>query len=181
MAFTITKVAGKVTNKGGGVLKIWECEENGTPKTPMTVIDLGLIQDSAFKDTTPIEDIADETLNVVVSVEGQREVMLSGALLQSGLEMLELANETRGKFYGAYKRFADLDSNRQELFLGIGKVTPTVELNTPNPRPPFEMKFSVAGSAIAYDSTACSLIGSYATTATIPAGSYYVTKKTAIA
>ncbi len=181
MSFTITKDAGKVTNKGGGVLKIWEVLEDGTPVTPMVVTDLGLIQDSSFKDSTPTEDITDETLDVVVTVEGQREVMLSGALLQSGIEMTELANETRGKFYGAYKKFADLDGYHQEMFMGIGKITPSVEITTPNPRPPFEMKFSILRSNAIYDSTACGLIGAYTTSATIPSGSYYKTVKTSIA
>lgn len=181
MAFTITKDAGRITNAGGGVLKIWECNEDGTPKTPMTVVDLGYVQDTDFNDETPSEDIQDETLNTVVTVLGQRQVMLSGNLLQSGLEMLELITETRGKFYGAYKKFTDMDGYHQELFLGRATITPSVTLSTPNPRTNYEMKFSVAGSAITYDSTACSLIGAHATSATIPAGSYWVTKRTAIA
>lgn len=180
MAFTITKDAGKITNKGGGVLKIWEVNEDGSIKSPMTVVDLGYVQDSDFTDTTPSENISDETLETVITVLGNREVMLSGNLLQSGLQMLELLDETRGKFFGAYKKFADLDGYHEELFLGRGTVTPSISLKAPNPRTNYEIKFSKLDSAVTYDSTACTLIGASASSAVIPANGYWVAKRTAI-
>lgn len=181
MSFTITKNPKSITNAGGGICRIWEVNENGQPVLPMVVTDIGYCADSNFNAVIETEEVKDETLKTVAVLEGEQTVSLTGTLLQSGLEMLELISETRGKYFGCYKKFGDTNGKYNEIVFGRGVVTPKISIKNPKPRPEFEIKFAIIESAVTYDSTAMSQIGAKASSALIPAGEYYIKKQTAIA
>lgn len=181
MSLNITRDKGEIHSKGGGIIKIQEVLESGADTSPRaTVIDLGYIQESSFKDDTPLEDVKDETGNTVTQEEGDREVMISCTLMQSGAGALSIPKEVRGKFYRLYKYNGEVDNKNQEMFFAVGKITPKTELSFSGGRIPFEYKSSSVASTVTIDSTGVSLIGAYATApVAIASGDYYTIVETA--
>lgn len=186
MSLSISRNKAGINTKHGGYFKAIEKNEDGTPIVGAPVIDFGFIKDITLTDKTTSEDIKDVTGNTITQDLGDREVMISGTLLQSNKEILEIAEECRGKFYGAYVLNSRPGSlTAQEMFYGVGTITPQFDIKFPGGEVPFEFKasslvssMSISGVALTGSGTAG--FGAYtSTTVTIPANRYYKVVETA--
>ena len=171
----IVRDKGEIKSKGGGIIKVQEVLESGLDTSPVSaVVDLGYISESTFSDKTPLEDVKDETGNVVTSEEGDREVLIQTTLMQTGSGALDIPKEVRNKFYRLYKYNGLSDGDHQEMWFSVGKITPQAELKFTGGRLPFEYKASANASAVTLDGTTVSAFGAYrASSVTIPANEYY--------
>jgi len=180
MSLNITRDKGAIRKYSGGILKIQEVLESGADTSPRSaVVDLGYIEESGWKRDTPIDDVFDETGNAVTQEFGNTTVTFTCTLMQTNKGVLDIPKETFNKFYRLYKYEGEVDGSHQELFMGVGKVSPTMEVKYPSGRIPFEYKASSNSSAITIDSTGVSLLGAHATApVTIASGDYYTIVET---
>ena len=135
------KDKGAIRKYGGGVLRIREVSDDGQTISASDTgySDIGYIQSHKFRDFTPLEDVPDETGSVVASEEGQREVKISGVLMQTDKEMFDIAKDTRGKFYRVYLYEGIVNGNHKEIFFGICRIAPMIDVDFPGGRTPFEI------------------------------------------
>jgi len=185
MALTTSKSKASVNIYGGGEIKVTQVDENGTQlSSPDTPHSLGYIKESTLSDKTPTQDIIDETGNVVVTVEGNRSVMVTGTMLQSASGNINIAKEVRGKFYQMYKFNGTVNGKYQEIFFGTGSITPQIELKFADGTIPFEYKSSILESAVSIAASAygayCAVGSASGTTVSVAAGDYYTVVETAI-
>ncbi|MBE2228254.1 MAG: hypothetical protein IAE93_12950 [Ignavibacteria bacterium] len=183
MALSITRDKGAIHSHGGGIIKVKQVQEDGTDLSPAaSVVDIGYIQDSEFNDQTPLTDVKDETGATVTQEEGDREISVKATLMQSDSEVIALAKEVRGKFYALYKYNGIVDGKHQEIFFGVGKITPQINLKFSGGRIPFEYKSSKLASAVTIDTTDLTAWGAYATAeVTIAANDFYQIVETSVA
>jgi len=177
----LTKDKGKITKYGGGVLKLREVGDDGTVVSGSTVYDLGYIQETRLSDETGEESVKDETGSIVQSHEGDRGIKFTGVLMQTDKELIDFLKENvRGKYFQVYyKANNNVNGQVQEIFFAIVKVKPMIDLASNTRRLPFEMTALKNEGAITI-SDASTAYGSTASTATIPAGQYYVVTETSI-
>jgi hypothetical protein len=180
MALSIARTKAGVNQKHGGIIKVQEKNEDGTFVTGAPVIDLGYLKEVSLSDKTPSEDVKDVTGNTVTQELGDREVLITGTLMQTDDAVLDIAEECRGKYYALYTQLARPGSaSAQEFFVGVGTITPQFDIKFPGGENTFEYKASTLPNAISI--TGANLTGSgtagfaaYASpTVTIPAGKYY--------
>jgi len=183
MALTITRDKGTVHSHGGGIIKVKQVLENGAElPVPASVIDIGYIQDSEFNDSTPLTDVKDETGSTITQEEGDREISVKATLMQSDSAVIDLAKEVRGKFYALYKYNGIVDGEHQEIFFGVGKITPQINLKFTGGRIPFEYKASKLATAVTIDTTDLTAWGAFATAeVTIDANDFYEVVSTTVA
>ncbi len=100
---------------------------------------------------------------------------------------MEIAEECRGKFYTLYTLNSRPGSlTAQEIFCGVGTITPQFEIKFPGGENPFEYKASIVPSTISISGASLSGSGTagfaaYTTsTVTIPANSYYKKVQTTV-
>lgn len=181
MALATTRDKGAVHSKGGGIIKVKQVLEDGADLTvTASVIDLGYIQDSEFNDATPLTDVKDETGATVTQEEGDREVSIKATLMQSDAKVIDVAKQVRGNFYLLYKYNGLVDGKHQEMFFGVGKITPQVNLKFTGGRVPFEYKSSKLASTMVISTAALAAIGAHATqSVSIAADDYYTVVETA--
>lgn len=180
MALSIARIKTGINTKHGGIIKVREINEDGSFITGAPVIDIGYLKEVGGSDKTPSEDLKDVTGNTVTQELGDREVMVTGVMMQTDDAVLDIAEECRGKFYSLYTQLARPGSaSAQEMFFGVGTITPQFDFKFPGGENPFEYKSSVAPNAISI--TGANLTGSgtagfaayTSSTVTIPAGKYY--------
>lgn len=191
MAWSPVKDKGAIKKFGGGVIRIREVSDDGATisTTDTAYHDIGYIQSHKFQDNTPFEDIYDETGGQVASDEGNRVVKITGTLMQTDMETLDVAKDTRGLFYRAYVYNGIINGKHQEIFCGICRVSPMVDIDYPGARPTFEISVlkndaaitiataelaTIAVSADAYPKRATS------TTLAIAANEFYTIVETAV-
>jgi hypothetical protein len=175
--WTITRDKGAITKYGGGIIKILEVDDSGTPISGAEAIDLGYIQETIFTDQTETEAVSDETGNKVQEFEGQRNVKLTATLMQTGKDVLELVKQVRGKYYQVYYLSSkDVNRKKQEIVFAIGRIKPAIELNSLQKRVPIEINFLKNETQITI--LVSSVFGGYAISATIPPGEYYAIVET---
>lgn len=186
MALSITKLKSGINTKGGGVIRVKEVNEDGSTISGAPVVDLGYLKDTNLSDKTPSEDIKDETGLTITQELGDREVMVSGTFMQSNKEVLDIAEECRGKFYSLYRLNSRPGSlTAQEIFYGVGTITPQFEVKFPGGEIPFEYKAGALQSAVSISGTALTSsptagFGAYtSSTVTIPANKFYKVVETA--
>lgn len=176
--WTITRDKGAITKYGGGIIKILEVDDSGTPLSGATAIDLGYIQETVFSDQTETEAVNDETGNKVQEFEGQRNVKLTATLMQTGKDVLDLVKQVRGKYYQVYYLSSkDINGKKQEIVFAIGRIKPAIELNSLQKRVPIEINFLKNETQITVQVS--TTYGGYATSVTIGAGEYYAIVETA--
>ena len=175
--WTITRDKGAVTKYGGGVIKILEVDDSGTPISGRSAIDLGYVQETIFTDQTETEAVSDETGNKVQEFEGQRNVKLTATLMQTNKQVLDLVKMVRGKYYQVYYLSSkDINGYRQEIIFAIGRIKPAIELNSLQKRVPIEINF--LKNEIQITVQVSTTYGGYAQTAQIGAGEYYTIVET---
>lgn len=142
MALNTTRDKGAITKYGGGIIKVSEVADTGLELDldPDSVFDLGYIQESTFTDTTDEEEAIDETGNTVNITLANRRVTLTGVLMQSDKATLDIAKECRNKYYQVYYYGGKVNGKHQEIFFGICRIKPMVELPSNTRRVPFEIK-----------------------------------------
>lgn len=176
----LTKDKGSITRYGGGVIKLREVQDDGTGASS-SAEDLGYIQETTLSDVTDIEVVTDETGAQVQSFDGNRKVSFTGILMQTNKELIDFLKDTaRGKYYQVYyKANPNVNGKVQEIFFGICRIKPQVELNSNNRRIPFEINILKNESQITIND-ASTVYGSTASSVTIPAGGYYSVVETPI-
>jgi hypothetical protein len=135
------KDKGGIRKFGGGVIRLREVSDDGQTISATDTVyhDIGYLASTKFRDFTPLEDIADETGSVVASEEGQREVKLTGVLMQTDKEAFDIAKDTRRKFYRVYLYEGIVNNKHKEYFFGICRIAPMVDVDFPGGRTPFEI------------------------------------------
>jgi hypothetical protein len=177
MSFLITKDKGEIVSKGGGIIRAIQVDEVGTGISGSD-IDFGYIQDSTFKDTTPISDVFDETKEAVTQEVGNREIVLTWTMMQSGTGSLDLAKTVRDKYYRLYKYNGNVDGYNTEMFFGIGKITPSVDIKWPESRIPMEYKCSKNSGSISIGTAELGTVNSYwSSSFSIADGEFYAIKR----
>lgn len=141
MAWSPAKDKGAIKKFGGGVIRIREVSDDGATisTTDTAYHDIGYLQSHKFQDDTPFEDIYDETGGQVASDEGNRVVKITGTLMQTDKEALDVAKDTRGNFYRAYIYNGVVNGKYQEVLCGICRIAPMVNVDYPGARPTFEI------------------------------------------
>jgi hypothetical protein len=178
MPWSIIRDKGAITKYGGGVIKILEVDDSGTPVSGATAIDLGYIQETVFSDQTETEAVSDETGNKVQEFEGQRNVKLTATLMQTNKEVLDLVKEVRGKYYQVYYLSSkNINGKAQEIVFAIGRIKPAIELNSLQKRVPIEINFLKNEATIHVNTD--TIYGGYADGVNILAGEYYTIVETA--
>ena len=193
MPWTPVKDKGGVSKFGGGVIRIREVSDDGQTISATDTVyhDIGYIQNHDFADDTPFESVYDETGAEVATDEGNRTVKLSGVLMQSDKEQLDIAKDTRGLFYRAYVYNGIINGKYQEVFLGICRVKPMFNLSSPGKRTPFEVTCLKNDAQITISNVELNTIPigsdaypktphSVAETVVIPASEYYLVVETAV-
>ena len=151
-------------------------DSGGTAKVA-NVVNFGYIQDTSLKYEKPLEDIIDETGNVVKVLSGNVATGFSGTFMQSNTTLLDfLRDSTENKYYNLYYKATptnDLNGTTQEIFVGIAMFVPKFELVSGTRRPTFETRFLKNDAAIAIGEPDV-IFGSVATAdITIALGKYY--------
>lgn len=177
----VSKTVNAVDPKGGGELYIKEVLSDGSNTSPQSpVIDLGLIAESDFKDTTTQKELEDETGATFLTMNEKRTVTLDSTLWQSDTNMVNAIKEMRDKYFTVvYKKSAKLnqwivipvtqakpDFNWKS---GDGKIKLTFSASELN------SNWSLSGTSFSGSLTAgFGISGTTATTATVSANDYYV-------
>ena len=167
---------GQISKYGGGILKVRVVDDAGV-YTSGDDFNLGYIQETSLKFEKPLEDIVDETGNVVKVLSGNASFVLTGIFMQSNTTLLDfLRDNTEATYYQVYYKMCptgDLNALTQELFGAIAMIMPKFELASGTRRPPFEMRFLKNDAAITIASPD-SVFGCIETdTVTIPIGKYW--------
>lgn len=181
----ITKDKGSIRKFGGGELWYQKCTDEGTPSSSDAWATMGYIGESKLSDITESEGINDETGNQVASLEANRVVKFSGLFMQTNKDLIDFLTSrgsyastgARGNFYNIYHNGGTLNGLTQEFVYGICTIKPMVEVATGTKRIPFEFTVLKNESAIS-SITVVAPDGNKITTATIPAGEYYVVYET---
>lgn len=176
----LTRDKGAITRYGGGVIKLREVQDDGS-NPGLTVEDLGYVQETTLTDVTDIEIVTDETGAQVQSFDGNRRVSFTGILMQTNKDLIDFLKDTaRGKYYQVYyKANSNVNGKVQEIFFGICRIKPQIELSSTNRRIPLEINVLKNETQITV-ADANSVYGSTTPSATIPAGAYYVITETTI-
>ena len=189
MAFAPVRDRGAIATKGGGIIKIKEVLEDGADlSTTAQVYDLGYLQETTFRDNTTETIINDETGDQVAAVEEKREVGVEGVLQQSDKTILDIAKETRGKFYALYKYNGVRNGKHQEVFFGVGKINPSFEVKYAGGTVPFKFTAMKTASAVTISTALVTAAitttggwGAYATASiAVSVGDYYTIVETSI-
>ena len=185
-----SKAPGLIHTAGGNNVKIREVTDVGAElSTPDTAHSLGVIKETTFSDKTPREILYAEDKKPATIEEGNRELTMSGIMMQSGSANLTFANQARGNFYQGYKYNGivkySASAYHQEIFWAISGVTPDMELKFPGGEIPFEISLINNESAVtipvATVTATTTGYGAYFQSAvTIPAGEMWVVKETYI-
>ncbi len=132
MALNITRNKNAVVNKGGGELFVREINPETMTYPDSNVYDLGYIEVSDFKDTAEMEEINDETKNVVKLNKTNHIVQITATLLQSDANTLDISKFCRNKYFQIYYYMGKVDSNDQELVIPVAMINPSATLNSTN-------------------------------------------------
>jgi hypothetical protein len=184
MAWTPAKDKGAYASKGGGIIKIKEVNDDGSDlTTPGTIYDVGYLQETNFSDNTPTTPIKDEHGDTIVNEEGDRDVIVSGVLMQRDKLTLDMAKECRGKFYALMKYNGIINGKYQEIFYAVGQIDPSFDVKLQGGTTPFKFTATKVNSAITIASA--SLTASFwntktSTTVTIAADDYYTIVETTV-
>lgn len=184
MAWTPAKDKGGFNPKGGGVIKIKEVNDDGSDlSTPGTIYDIGYLQETTFTDNTPVTEFKDEHGDTIQTIDGDRSVTVSGVLMQRDKATLDMAKETRGKFYALYKYNDIVNGKYQEMFYAVGKIDPAIEVKLQGGTIPFKFTATKVNSTItiaAASLTASGWNAKTSTTVTIAADDYYTIVETSV-
>lgn len=141
MAWQPAKDKGAIKKFGGGIIRIREVSDDGQTISATDTVyhDIGYIQSHSFEDNTPLESIYDETGKQIAADEGNRVVKITGILMQTDKETLDIVSDTAGKFYRVYIYNGIINDKHQEIFCGICKVAPSFKVDYPGARPTFQI------------------------------------------
>jgi hypothetical protein len=181
MALTTVRNRKAYSSKGGASLKLQEVTESGALVGNDTPHDLGGILSSKMHDKTPVKNINEEDGNTFQIEQGERDVVVTGVLLQRDKPILDIAEEVRGKFYRLTKYNGVVNSKHQFIIFGIGRVTPQFEIDLPGGTCPFEYRAIKCNSNIIIsDEEAAGMDVLIESGITIYAGKYYTIYEVAI-
>lgn len=191
MAYTPAKDRGAIATKGGGTIRIKEVNDDGSDlSTTASVYDIGYLQETTFRDNTTETIINDETGDQVQVEQENRDVSIEGILQQSDKLTLDIAKETRGKYYALYKYNGVKNGKHQEVFFGLGRINPSFEVKYMGGTTPFKFTATKLISAVSIAASVASASptagagswGSYTSaTVSIAAGDYYTIVETTVA
>lgn len=135
------KDKGAIVKWSGGRMYYYEVEDHGGGVSSGSWVELGYIQESNLQDNTEQEDYQDETGDTVKTEDTVRVVKVNGLLMMSDKATMDFMKETvRGeKYYMVYKYEGEVNQKHQEIFFGICKFKPQVDLASGTKRPPFEI------------------------------------------
>ena len=146
----MSKDKGSIVLKGGGVLKVIECDDAGSPTG--SAVDLGYIETTGLvMATTNDNDVMDETGSVVAHNDGDTSYKLTGTFLQTNKDLHDLIRDSVGKFYQVYYKCTPtgkMNTKTQELFGGIGRFKRQFEIKAGAKKAPFEITFLNNDTAI---------------------------------
>jgi len=187
MALSTSKSKGSVDINGGGTIKAKEVTETIADISPAdTAHDIGYIEDSGFTDDRAKIVVHDETGTTVRTLFTTRSVMVNATMLQAGSTNLVFAKETADRFYQLYKYNGIVNGFHQEMFFGIGNITPKTEVKwgaNAVVKTPFEFEALKNDNVVSIGASAygafCSASAS-STTITIPAGEIYTIVNTSV-
>lgn len=194
----MTRDIGKIYQHGGGRIMLLQVDENGVPISGAAMEDLGYIQDFELRDETPMEEIVDETGNVIKRVLGTRTVDITATLMQVSKGIVDFLNNTTGylinKYYAVYTLRTRPESpegdSYQEMIAGLCQVKPMVNVKYPQPRLPIEISVLYNSSTVTVSNGSTTGVfylasPSYSTKSTeanfvVPVGKYYSLYETAV-
>lgn len=171
----LQKKKNAVTKLGGGDIQVYEVDQDGSPVDGAAWKPLGYIETSSIKDETTQTDYPDETGNVVTVDDEVRTVSLTGNLMQTDKDLLDFLKEgCRNKYFAVYQNAGMNEGKVQEVFYGICKIRPLIDVTSGTKRPPFEIKALKNETALVFGDGGIEVPAeSEAVAATIPAGEYY--------
>jgi len=188
MAFTPVRDKTAISSKGGGVIRIKEVNSDGSDlTTTASVYDLGFLEETTYLDKTEEILKRDETAEVIDREEGNRDVIVQGTLMQNDKLTLDMAKETRGKYYAMLKQNGKTKGKQQEVFYGVGIIDPSFEVKFVGGTTPFKYTALKLASTVTIAATVASAgptagagaWGAYTTaTVTIAALDYYTIVET---
>ena len=144
----------------GGNLQVLRIADEvvGGESTDTGWVDMGYVESSVLSDTTEIEEIKDETGNVVNADESERTVKLTGLLMQTDKATIDFLKETvRGNYYMVWHNAGSshdgTNAVTQEHVFGICQIKPMIEIESGTRRIPFEITVLYNASQIDYNDT----------------------------
>lgn len=187
----ITKDKGKIFQHGGGELRICKIAEDESYTSGDYFKTLGYIESFELNDETSVEDIYDETGNIVKQINGNRTVKLTATLQQVSKDTIDFFNnasdEIVNKYFSVYRLStrptAPEGDSYEEQWFGICQIKPMVNIKYPAPRLPIEI--TVLENKTAIGITLADRFSGYtpkknSTTVTVPVGKYYLTTEEAV-
>jgi hypothetical protein len=175
MSLTVTRNRAAYSGKGGASIKLQEVTAAGVLVGSDVPHDLGGLQSTRMTDKTPVKNIIEESGDVFTIEQGEREVIITGVMLQRDKPVLDIAEEVRGKFYRLTKYNGVVNGKHQWIIFGIGRVTPQFDIELPGGTTPFEYRAVKCASAIVISAEETEELDSIIESGiTIPAGKYYV-------
>lgn len=167
---------GGIINNGGGILKLSECDANGT-LTGTDVTTVGYIEVTERFDETEETPIYDETGAQIVIQQGNRKVGIVATLMQVDKGVLDFLETARNKFFRVYykaSKTSAMNGKTQEVFAAIARIVPSYRFQSNQPKIPVTISFLAVPAQIT-QSTPNTFWGCVTTTTlTFTAGSYYV-------
>lgn len=157
MAFTPARDKTAVSATGGGIIRIKEVQSDGSDlTTTASVYDLGYLEETTYQDKTEEILKRDETADVFDRELGNRDVIVQGTLMQTDKATLDIAKETRGKYYAMLKYNGKVKGKHQEIFFGVGIIDPSIEVKYVGGTIPFKYQALKLGSTITIAATVAS-------------------------
>jgi len=174
MADTEFKNLGAISIHGGNILKVVPVTADGVTQTPPW-ISLGSFKQFGHKDDTTVDKKYSEDGKLAAVLENQRDMELSGLILESSKEVLDYLSETvRGQFFQIYKYLGVVNGKKQEIFYGIAKIIPSVDLTTGTKEIPLKISVLPVPADLTIDHLTGFPSGVFATAdVVIPAGRYF--------
>lgn len=183
----ISKLKNAIKRFSGGVLCALPIadEDAGGKSTDTGWLNLGYVKESILEDMTEIEELVDETGNVVATDETVRTVKLTGRLMQSDADTIEFFNNTvRGNYYMVYHYDGVNNGKWLEYWFGICKIKPQIRLQSGEKEIPFEITVMYNVSNIPFGDTGEVDLPTEAKSASltgdISAGTYYEVTATTV-
>lgn len=166
----------------GGTLMVKEIDPDGTDLTsPDTFKSLSYIEEGEVVDETAVEAYRDETGEIVSLQEDNRDITLKGNFAQSDYDLLDfLVNTCRNKYYAVYRYLGVANGEHIEMFFGICKFKPQLNLKAGTKKPPFEIYVLNNPSAITIAAPGLPNLAKTTAEVVIAANAKYKIVKTAV-
>ncbi len=110
--------------RGGGVLKLRQLY----PSPSDTFVDVGILGGTDLADAHTMVEQKDERGLMIDVMSSGNVATLDTQLKQSGIDEINLINQSRGKYYEAYYPVKLNNGNTQELNVAICKIDPNLKM-----------------------------------------------------